>query len=478
MSTVPSLSDVAAESRPGVALAALRSGYESEPYPSEAVRNGRLAALDRMLRDNALRIEQAISDDFGHRSVHETRLLELFPCLEGIRHARWHLRRWMREERRATGRWFHPGRSYLLAQPLGVVGIIAPWNYPIFLSAGPLLCALAAGNRALLKMSEFTPRTGALFAELVASYFEPNVVAVVNGDARVGQAFAALPFDHLLFTGSTAVGHHVMRAAADNLTPVTLELGGKSPAIIAPDYPLGKAAERIAVGKTMNAGQTCIAPDYALVERGKERNFVAAVRATIDAIYPDLAATPDYTHIINARHFERLAGYVDEARVAGCEVIELSSRMAEPDATSRRMPPVALLNPPSGLAVTREEIFGPVMPVLGYESVEQAVEFVNARPRPLALYYFDDNAGRIARILKATHAGGVTINDTIMHIAQDELPFGGIGASGMGSYHGKAGFDTFSKLKPVFHQSRLNGLGMFKPPYGRLFERLVSVLMH
>ena len=452
MGTVQSLNDGAAPPRLEVAFTGLKSAAEREPYPAEEVRRKWLAALESLLRDNASRIEMAISDDFGHRSPHETRLLELFPCLEGIRHAQGQLRHWMRAERRPTGRWFHPGRSYVLPQPLGVVGILAPWNYPVFLAAGPLICALAAGNRALLKMSEFTPKTGALFAELVAKYFDPAVIVVVNGDARVGQAFSALPFDHLLFTGSTAVGHHVMRAAADNLTPVTLELGGKSPAIVA--------------------------PDYVLVPRGRESDFVAAVGATIDAIYPDLAVTPDYTHIINARHFARLTGYVDEARAAGCEILGLSSHMTEPDAATRRMPPLALVNPSTELTVMRDEIFGPLLPVIGYDSVEQAVEFVNARPRPLALYYFDDDARRIGWVLRTTHAGGVTINDTIMHIAQDELPFGGVGASGMGSYHGKAGFNTFSKPKPVFHQSRLNGLGLFKPPYGRLFDRLISILMH
>ena len=477
MSSVRNSSDDAAAPRLEVAFTALKYAAGREPYPAEETRREWLATLGRLLRDNSSRIEQAISDDFGHRSLHETRLLELFPCQEGIRHAQGQLRRWMRVERRPTGRWFQPGRSYVLPQPLGVVGILVPWNYPIFLAAGPLTCALAAGNRGLLKMSEFTPKTGALFAELIASYFAPEVVSVVNGDAQMGQAFSALPFDHLLFTGSTAVGHHVMRSAADNLTPVTLELGGKSPAIVAPGYALGRAAERVAIGKTMNAGQTCIAPDYVLVPRGQERAFVAAVRATIDAIYPELGVTPDYSHIINQRHFGRLIGYVDEARTAGCEIIELSSRMERPDAATRRMPPLALLNPSTGLAVMRDEIFGPLLPVIGYESMEHAVEFVNARPRPLALYCFDDDTKRIAWLLRATHAGGVTINDTIMHIAQDELPFGGVGASGMGSYHGKAGFDTFSKLKPVFHQSRLNGLGLFKPPYGRLFERLVSVLM-
>ncbi|HMV53477.1 MAG TPA: coniferyl aldehyde dehydrogenase [Rhodocyclaceae bacterium] len=461
----------------GRMFAQLKAAAAADPWPSYATRRARLVALERLLRDNAARIEAAIDADFGHRSAHETRLLEMFPSLEGIRHARRNLRRWMRPERRPTGRWFLPGRSSIVPQPLGVAGIIVPWNYPLFLAAGPMVGALAAGNRVALKTSEFTPRFGALFRELVAKHLGDDVAVVVEGDAEVGRTFSGLPFDHLLFTGSTAVGHHVMRAAADNLTPVTLELGGKSPAIVAPGYPLERAAERIVVGKTMNAGQTCIAPDYALVPKGAEQGFVAALRATVDALYPDLVATPDYTHVINERHFARLAGYIDEAAAAGVSLVPLSGSMQRPDAATRRMPPLALINPPDELAVMRDEIFGPLLPVIGYDTLDEAIRFVNARPRPLALYYFDEQGARIERMLQLTHAGGVTLNDTILHIAQDELPFGGVGASGMGAYHGKAGFDTFSKLKPVFRQSRLNGLGMFKPPYGHLFDRLVAMLM-
>jgi len=461
----------------GRMLAHLKAAAGAETWPSYATRRARLAALDRLLRENATRIEAAISADFGHRSAHETRLLEMFPSLEGIRHARRHLRRWMCPERRPTGRWFLPGCSFVVPQPLGVVGIIVPWNYPLFLAVGPMVGALAAGNRVALKMSEFTPGFAALFRELVSQHLGDDAAMVVEGDAEVGRAFAHLPFDHLLFTGSTAVGHHVMRAAADNLTPVTLELGGKSPVIVAPGYPLERAAERIAVGKTMNAGQTCIAPDYALVPKGTEQGFIAALRATVDALYPDLSATPDYTHVINARHYARLAGHLDGAAAAGVSVVPLSGSMQRPDAATRRMPPMALVNPPADLAVMRDEIFGPLLPVIGYDNLDEAIRFVNARPRPLARYYFDEQDVRIERMLQSTHAGGVTINDTILHIAQDELPFGGVGASGMGAYHGRAGFDTFSKLKPVFRQSRLNGLGLFKPPYGRMFERLVTMLM-
>jgi acyl-CoA reductase-like NAD-dependent aldehyde dehydrogenase len=458
------------------AFDAQREAFDRSPFPDAATRDRRLAALERLLRDNAAAIAAAIARDFGHRSHHETRLLEIFPSLEAVKHARRHLRRWMRPQRRAVSLWFQPGRAEVICQPLGVAGIIVPWNYPIYLAVGPLVGALAAGNRVLLKMSEFAPSTGVLFEGLVRSHFAADEVLVVNGDAEVARAFAALPFDHLLFTGSTAVGRAVMRAAADHLTPVTLELGGKSPAIVGPDYPIGGAAERILIGKCMNAGQTCIAPDYALVPAGRLREFVAAARRTVAACYPDPLRSPDYTAIVNDRHFARLAGYVDEARARGAEIVALAPN-AVPDAATRRFPPVIVLGAPGDCRLMREEIFGPILPVVPYERLDDALAYVNERPRPLALYYFDRDAPRIERVLTGTVAGGVTINDTILHIAQERLPFGGVGPSGMGRYHGREGFETFSSRKAVFRQSRLNTIGLFKPPYGRRFERLLDFLL-
>jgi acyl-CoA reductase-like NAD-dependent aldehyde dehydrogenase len=463
---------------PGLAdlFAAQRAAFAREPYPDAATRDRRLAALEALLSGHAEAIARAVAGDFGHRSVHETRLLELFPSLEAVRHARRHLRRWMRPQRRATSRWFLPGRSSVLAQPLGVVGIIVPWNYPVYLALGPLVAALAAGNRALVKMSELAPATAALLDELVRAAFAPDEVAIVTGDADVGRAFAALPFDHLLFTGSTGVGRAVMRAAAENLTPVTLELGGKSPALVAPDYPIGHAAERILIGKLMNAGQTCIAPDYALVPAARMREFVAATQAAAAAAYPDPLRSPDYTTIVDARHFERLAGYVAEARAQGAEVVTLPDGAA-PDPATRRFPPTLLLGAPESCRVMREEIFGPILPLVPYADLDAALAYVNARPRPLALYCFDRDAARVRRVLTETVAGGVTVNDTILHIAQDDLPFGGVGASGMGHYHGRDGFLAFSKQKGVFRQARWNAMALFKPPYGKTFERLVNFLL-
>jgi acyl-CoA reductase-like NAD-dependent aldehyde dehydrogenase len=457
-------------------FAAQRAAFAREPYPDAAARDRRLAALETLLSGHADAIARAVSSDFGHRSVHETRLLELFPSLEAVRHARRHLGRWMRPQRRATSRWFLPGRSSVLAQPLGVVGIIVPWNYPVYLAVGPLVAALAAGNRALVKMSELAPATAALLAELARAAFAPEEVTIVTGDAEVGRAFAALPFDHLLFTGSTGVGRAVMRAAAENLTPVTLELGGKSPAIVAPDYPLGHAAERIMIGKLMNAGQTCIAPDYALVPQERVREFVEAARRVVAKGYPDPLRSPDYTAIVDARHFARLTGYVEEARAQGAEVVTLPADAA-PDPAMRRFPPTLLLGTPEACRVMREEIFGPILPVVAYADFDEALAYVNARARPLALYCFDRDAARIRRVLTGTVAGGVTINDTILHIAQDDLPFGGVGASGMGQYHGRDGFHAFSKQKGVFRQSRWNAMALFKPPYGKTFERLVGFLL-
>lgn len=456
---------------------AQRQAFDAQRNPSRAVRGARLAALSRMLRENADALANALREDFGNRSVHETRLLEIFPALEQIRHSQRHLAGWMRDERRAVSRWFLPGRARVVVQPLGVVGIIVPWNYPVYLAVAPLAAALAAGNRAMLKVSELTPRTSALFAVIATRYFAHEEVAVIEGDAATGEAFAALPFDHLLFTGSTRVGHAVMRAAAANLTPVTLELGGKSPALVGPGFPIGRAAKRIVIGKCMNAGQTCIAPDYVLLPAGTEAAFVDAARAVVDRLYPALAATPDYSSIGQRSHFERLVAGLDEALARGARVIALSSSLPGPDAATRRIPPCAVLGAPEDGALMREEIFGPILPLVPYASLDEAIDYVNARPRPLALYCFDRDRARIDRVLRETVSGGVTVNDTIMHVAQDDLPFGGVGPSGMGRYHGREGFETFSNRKAVFFQARVNGTGLLAPPYGRLFERLLRRML-
>ena len=453
-----------------------RAACLAAPEVPWAQREDRLKRLARMVAENSAEFARVISQDFGHRSAHETDLLEVFPSLSAINHALSHGKRWMRGERRATGMWFLPASSRVTPQPLGVAGIIVPWNYPLYLAVGPLCAALVAGNRAMLKLSEFTPAFGALFEALAAKTFAQDEIAVVNGDAEVAAAFSSLPFDHLLFTGSTGVGRHVMRAAAENLTPVTLELGGKSPAIVAPGYPMAHAAARILLGKCLNAGQTCIAPDYVLVPAGSEQAFIDAARACVAKMYPQILSTPDYSSIVSARHFERLSGYVDDAKAQGATLANLAAHGESPDPVSRRMPPMALTGVTGAMRVMQEEIFGPLLPVVGCTGIDAAIDYVNARPLPLALYLFDSDRARIDHVLARTTAGGVTINDTLLHIAQESLPFGGVGPSGMGQYHGYEGFVAFSKMKPVFRQSRLNGVSLFNPPYGPRTARMIAML--
>lgn len=451
----------------------LKRAYETDRMPDASVRRARLDKLALLLNENMAALSAAISDDFSHRSAHETKLLEMFPALSAIKHARSHVRGWMRAKRSMASLWFMPAMNELRPQPLGVVGIIVPWNYPILLAVAPMVAAIAAGNRVLIKMSEFTPRTGALFADLIHRYFVHDEVAVINGEADIAAAFSALPFDHLLFTGSTAVGRHVMRAAADNLTPVTLELGGKSPAIVSNDADMTAAASQIMFGKCLNAGQTCIAPDYVLLPRGKEGAFIAAAKAIVDKQYPAITTNNDYTAIVNQRHLARLNGYLDDARNQGATVTPL----AESNATSQKIAPTIIENVTDNMRVMQDEIFGPLLPIVLYDKLDEAIAYVNNRPRPLALYYFGHDSDARNRVLDQTIAGGVSINETILHISQEDLPFGGVGPSGMGAYHGKFGFDTFSKLKPIFHQSRFNGLFLFKPPYGKRFEALLKLLM-
>ena len=443
---------------------------------ARAQRLDALATLEALVRDNADAFAAAIDRDFRGRAAQETHLLEVFPSLEAIRHARRRLDRWMRARRAATSLWFRPGTSRIVPQPLGVVGIVVPWNYPLYLAVGPLVSALAAGNRCLVKMSEAAPATASLFARLVAERFPPEVLAVVTGGPELAREFVALPFDHLLFTGSTAIGREVMRAAADHLTPVTLELGGKSPALVGRDIDVAEAAGRILYGKCLNAGQTCIAPDYVLVPEERLDAFVAAAARSVAAMYPRLRDNPDYTAIVNERHRARLAGYLEEARECGARLVELNPAQ-ESFEGSPKLPPTLVLGARDSLRLMNEEIFGPLLPVVPYETLEQAIAYVNARPRPLALYVFDHDERAIARILDRTVSGGVTVNETLLHVGQEELPFGGVGPSGMGEYHGAAGFERFSKRKAVFRQSRLNGVKLLRPPYGARFRALLRLLL-
>jgi coniferyl-aldehyde dehydrogenase len=455
----------------------MKAAQRGEPMPSYEQRVARLDKLLQIARDYRKEIAEAICEDFGNRSLDETQLAEIFTLIGSMKHIRKNLRSWMQPEARHVALPMKPARAKVHYQPLGVVGVIAPWNYPFQLAISPVAAALAAGNRVMLKPSEYTPRTSMLLRRVIRDAFEPEVLTVVTGGPEVGASFSRLPFDHLLFTGSTHVGRAVMRAAADNLTPVTLELGGKSPVIVHESFPTGRAAGRIAAGKWFNAGQTCIAPDYALVPAAQVDGFVAALQKVIARAYPTLADNGDYTSLINDKHFERVAALIADAEKRGARKIEVNPAGEALDPKRRKLAPTLLLGVTDEMKVMQEEIFGPVLPIVGYESLDQAIDFVNERPRPLALYYFDFDKARARRVLEHTVSGGACVNDTVIHFAVDDLPFGGVGPSGMGAYHGREGFETFSHKKAVLHQARFNAAATLGPPYGERVEKLMNLLL-
>lgn len=457
--------------------------------PDYAKRIAALKALEAAVLDHKDEIVRATNDDFGGRSSHETLILELAPLVDGIRHTRKHLAKWMKPRRVAAGINFLPARAKIVYQPLGVVGILGAWNYPTLLTLSPLVDAIAAGNHVMLKPSELAPRTAEVLQKLIAANFPAEYISVVTGDAHLASEFSSLPFDHLLFTGSTRVGKLVMKAASENLTPVTLELGGKCPVIIHRDFPLRTAVERIMTGKLYNAGQTCLAPDYVFVHESQREDFVKLAGEVARHLYPNLPNNADYTRIINAQHFDRLNSLVRDAVTHGAKALPLGTQETSPPASlpskssdrvaanDRMFPPVALLDLNDDMHVMQEEIFGPILPVLTYNELDDALDYVNNHPHPLALYYFDNDARRVDHILNTTSSGGVTVNDVIFHIAQNNLPFGGVGPSGMGHYHGRAGFQTFSKKKGVFLQSRFTPLKFLRPPYGPLTDRIIRFLL-
>ncbi|HEY0622945.1 coniferyl aldehyde dehydrogenase [Sphingomonas sp.] len=449
-----------------------RAAFMAELPVSIEVRRNRLRRAAAMVKDNAARFCDALSEDFGHRSPRQSMITDIVASVSPLKHAEKNVVRWARREKKPV--MFPLGllgaRAWVEYQPKGVVGIIAPWNFPVNLVMSPLAGVFAAGNRAMVKTSEFTPATAALFEELCPRYFDPAELAFVSGGPDVGQAFSALPFDHLLFTGATGIGRHILHAAADNLTPVTLELGGKSPAILGRSANLAQATERVAMGKMLNAGQICIAPDYLMVAAEQEAEAVDGLVRAASAMYPALLYNPDYTAIINDRHFARLTAAIDDARAKGAEVIAVNPANEDFAASNARKLPLHIIrNATDDMTVMQEEIFGPVLPVRKYDSIDGAIAEVNRRDRPLALYYFGADEAERRRVLDRTISGGVSLDDTIFHVSMEELPFGGIGPSGMGAYNGEPGFRTFSHAKSVFKQSRLDvaGLGGLKPPYGR-----------
>ena len=449
--------------------------------PDLAQRRADLERLRDAFRVAIPAMDAAIRADFGHRSSHENLISEAMVTLAEIDHALANLRRWMRPRRIGVGWKLWPATAELRCEPVGVVGIIAPWNYPVNLALVPLASAIAAGNHVFLKPSEHTPRTSAWLRELLASVFPADRVAVALGGADVGAAFSALPFDHLLFTGSTAVGRKVMAAAAPNLTPVTLELGGKAPALVCADFPLDVAAARIASGKWFNAGQTCIGVDYVLVDAARRDALVDALVAELRRRYgDDFTQVEDYTRVINDSQYRRLQGYVRDARERGHRVIEPFAGAADRHARlideEHLFPPVLVVEPGADAEVMRHEIFGPILPVLGYADLDDAIARINALERPLALYPFSHDRARVDHILANTLAGGVTVNDTLLHFGAHNLPFGGIGASGIGAIHGRHGFETFSKQLPVLRQRRFAASDWLKPPYTGAIDRMIRWL--
>ncbi|MFZ5572325.1 MAG: coniferyl aldehyde dehydrogenase [Thermodesulfobacteriota bacterium] len=449
-----------------------RAAFRRNPMPGAAERIRHLQALKQALIKNQEKLIAAVNDDFSCRSRDETLLAEIFPSVEGIRYAAKRVKKWMKPARRMPGMLFLPAKARIIYQPLGVVGIITPWNYPLYLAIGPLTGALAAGNRVIIKMSRNTPQTGQALKTIIHETFEEDHVAVITGEDGLGSAFSRKPWDHLVFTGSTAVGRHVMKAAADNLTPVLLELGGKSPAIISNDVPMQDAAERIAFGKQFNVGQTCVAPDYVLCPKSRVDEFVATFKDSVSRMYPTMDGNPQYTSIINEQERERLQSLVDDARAKGARVIPVNPA-GESFSRGRKMPIHLLLDVTEDMQVMKDEIFGPVLPVIPYDTLKDAVMYVNLRPRPLALYFFDYQQENIDYVLYNTHSGGALINDTLVHVAQDDLPFGGVGESGMGQYHSREGFLALSNAKGVLFKPRFNSGKLIYPPYGKLIHRLI-----
>ncbi len=447
-----------------------KKAYIKEGVVTAEVRIDRLARTIDLLGKYGTRLCETMASDFGHRSIQQSKLTDIDGSIGPLKDAQKHLRKWMRSEKRKA--MFPLGvfgaRARVEYQPLGVIGCISPWNFPVQLTFGPLAGILSAGNRTMIKPSEFTPATSELMKEMFEEAFDIEEVAVFTGGPEVGGAFSSLPFDHLLFTGATSVAKHVMRAASENLVPVTLELGGKSPVVIGKSADMEMTATNVMAGKTMNAGQICLAPDYIFVPEESANDFVNAAKSSVKKMYPNIIDNPDYTSVVNERHFNRLTSYIDDAREKGAEVIEINP--ADEDFSQQehnRIPPTLILNPTEDMAVMKEEIFGPVLPIKKYRDMEEPLEYINDHPRPLGLYYFGKDSDEEQKVLTRTTSGGVTVNDVVMHVAQEDLPFGGVGPSGMGSYHGHDGFKTFSHAKAIFTQSKIVSklAAAMRPPY-------------
>ena len=458
-------------------FAAQSEAIARDGAPTLEERRRHLRTLEQVVMRNRLALATAAVEDFGTKSSVETEISEIVGTVSTIRYMRHNLRRWMKPRRRSTSIWFAPGKGRVLAQPKGVVGVISPWNFPVHLSIVPMATALAAGNRVMVKMSEYTPSTTRLLMRVLREEFDRDTLHISSGGPDVGGAFAQLPFGHLFFTGSTGVGKSVAAAAAKNLTPVTLELGGKSPVIVDRHFPAEAAARSIVWGKLYNGGQVCIAPDYVLVPEGHEHEFADAATRVARELYPDIEGNPDYTSAIHDAHYARLVGLIEDAQTRGAKIV--SAGGPDEGVAERKVPLSVIVNPESDARVMGEEIFGPVLPVIGYGDLDDAIRYVNGRPRPLALYLFTNEEAHRDAVLSRTTSGGVTVNDTMVHYLVNDLPFGGVGASGMGSYHGREGFDTFSHLKPVFFQRPVagrTGVQMLYPPYQPVAKLILRMM--
>jgi coniferyl-aldehyde dehydrogenase len=459
-------------------LNVMKRAHLSHGPADAALRQDRLQRSINLIREHFQPLAQAMSADFGHRSHYQSLVADMATTLKGLQYSLDHLPIWMQPELiTPPDPKMHTSIQH---QPLGVVGIISPWNFPINLAFGPLAGVFAAGNTAMLKPSELTPRTSELLAELAGIYFGPDELTVVLGDAAVGQAFSSLPFDHLVFTGSTAVGKQVMRAAADNLVPVTLELGGKSPVMFDTDADIELATARTLTVKTFNVGQICLSPDYLMLPESKLPSFVAAAKQFVNDSFPTIHGNPDYTSIINQRHFQRLVDLLEDAKQQGAEVISLApAGEAAIDAVKRVIAPHLILGVNDNMAIMQEEIFGPLLPVKTYQDRLDAIAYINAHPRPLAAYYFGDDAQRQQHFSHSTTSGALVINDVMTHASIDELPFGGVGHSGIGAYHGVHGFRRFSHAKPVVIQSTDSlSSHRLRAPYAEKTLALESMLKH
>jgi coniferyl-aldehyde dehydrogenase len=461
-------------------LARLKAAQLRDGAPSAETRIERIDRAIGLLVDNREAIVAALNADFGWRSAEASAFTDIGASIGPLKHAKASLRKWMKPEKRPTSPallGFFGAKAEVRYQPKGVVGIISPWNFPVNLTFAPLAGVLAAGNRAMIKPSEYTPATSSLMATMIGGAFSDEEIAVVTGGPELGQAFAALAFDHLIFTGATGVARHVMRAAADNLVPLTLELGGKSPVILGRSADLPTAAARIMNGKTLNAGQICLAPDYVLTPKDSLETFVGEAQGAVRRMFPTIKDNPDYTSIVAQRHYDRIMGHIADARAKGARIVEIKPEGEDlSQQEHRKIAPTLIIDPTDDMTVMQEEIFGPVLPVKTYAGIDEAIAYVNAHDRPLGLYYFGDDAAEREKVLTATTSGGVTVNDVIFHIAQEELPFGGVGPSGMGSYHGHDGFKEFSHRKSVYTQIKkdIGPLLQMRPPYGPGFRKFLD----